>query len=178
MLDSDISNADAQLHVEFYLRTEEPDVGLPFVKIQIPGDKTTIIEQPVREDHKQRFPQQWLYFQMQQSESAAEQIGTPLERWRSDAPSEITRDQIAELVILKFLTVEQLALASDGQLQRVGMGGIGLRERARTYLNRKNKFDSAAELENTKAQLAELQAQMAALASKPKRRGRPRKVEA
>jgi hypothetical protein len=74
--------------------------------------------------------------------------------------------------------VEQLALASDAQLQRVGMGGIGLRDRARLYLNRKNRTEASAELEDTKKQLAELQAQMAALLSRdeePKRRGRPPK---
>jgi hypothetical protein len=81
------------------------------------------------------------------------------------------------LVILKFVTVEQLALASDAQLQRIGMGGVGLRERAKMYLNRKNRVEATAELEDTKRQLAELQAQMAQLlGSEPaKRRGRPPK---
>jgi hypothetical protein len=132
----------------------------------------------LRDDHKERFPRQWLYYQMQQSEGAAAQIGTPLSQWNKDAPDEINRDQIAELNILKFVTVEQLALASDAQLQRVGMGGIGLRDRARLYLNRKNRNETNAELEDTKKQLAELQAQMAALLNRdeePKRRGRPPK---
>ena len=75
------------------------------------------------------------------------------------------------------MTVEQLALASDGQLQRVGMGAVGLREKARQYLNRKNRTESNAELADTKRQLAELQAQLAELtADAPKRRGRPPKL--
>ena len=73
------------------------------------------------------------------------------------------------------MTVEQLALASDAQLQRIGMGGVGLRERAKLYLNRKNRAESSAELEDTKRQLAELQAQMAALMEDKPRRGRPPK---
>jgi len=175
-LDSDINNADAQLHVEFYTKDSGANEGKPYVRIMAPGDKTNIIDQPARDDHKERFPRQWLYYQMQQNEGAAAQIGTPISQWHKDAPDEINRDQIAELAILKFVTVEQLALASDGQLQRVGMGGVGLRERARQYLNRKNRSDSNAELENTKKQLAELQAQMSALlAAEPKRRGRPPK---
>lgn len=115
---------------------------------------------------------------MQQNEGAANEIGTALSQWHRDFPEEINRDQIAELAILKFLTVEQLALASDAQLQRVGMGGVGLRERARLYLNRKNRSDASAELEDTKKQLAELQAQMAAFMAaqgEQKRRGRPPK---
>jgi hypothetical protein len=177
MLDSDVNNADAQLHVEFYTKEDGPRKGKAYVRIMAPGDKTNIIEQPARDDHKQRFPRQWLYFQMQQNEDAAQQIGTPLSQWHRDYPEEVNKDQIAELNILKFVTVEQLALASDGQLQRVGMGAVGLREKARQYLNRKNRTESNAELADTKRQLAELQAQLAELtADAPKRRGRPPKL--
>jgi hypothetical protein len=177
MLDSDVNNADAQLHVEFYTKEDGPRKGKAYVRIMAPGDKTNIIEQPARDDHKQRFPRQWLYFQMQQNEDAAQQIGTPLSQWHRDYPEEVNKDQIAELNILKFVTVEQLALASDGQLQRVGMGAVGLREKARQYLNRKNRTESNAELADTKRQLAELQAQLAGLtADVPKRRGRPPKL--
>jgi hypothetical protein len=94
-LDSDINNADAQLHVEFYLREDGPNKGNPYVRIQAPGDKTNVIDQPVRDDHRERFPRQWLYFQMHQNENAAAQIGTPLSQWQKDAPEEINRDQIA-----------------------------------------------------------------------------------
>ena len=177
MLDSDVNNADAQLHVEFYTKEDGPRKGKAYVRIMAPGDKTNIIEQLARDDHKQRFPRQWLYFQMQQNEDAAQQIGTPLSQWHRDYPEEVNKDQIAELNILKFVTVEQLALASDGQLQRVGMGAVGLREKARQYLNRKNRTESNAELADTKRQLAELQAQLAELtADAPKRRGRPPKL--
>ena len=173
-LDSDIQNADSQLHVEFYIRDDEQFRGQTFVRIQAPGDKTNVVDQPLRDDHKARFPRQYLHFQIQQNEGAASAIGTPLTDWYKAAPEDINRDQIAELNILKFVTVEQLALASDSQLQRIGMGGIGLREKARLYLNRKNRQESSAELEETKAQLAALQTQMAELLSE-KRRGRPPK---
>jgi hypothetical protein len=174
-LDSDVPNGDEQLHVEFYITDAKGWEGKPFVRINIPGDKTNIIEQPVREDHKARFPRQWLYFQMKQSEKDAPQvIGIPLSKWNQDAPEELTRGHIEELHILKFQTVEQVAGASDQQLQRLGMGGPGLRERAKAYLNRRNRQETQGELEETKRQLAELQAQMTALtARKP---GRPKKV--
>ena len=84
MLDSDVNNADAQLHVEFYTKEDGPRKGKAYVRIMAPGDKTNIIEQPARDDHKQRFPRQWLYFQMQQNEDAAQQIGTPLSQWHRD----------------------------------------------------------------------------------------------
>ena len=176
-LDSDVNNADAQLHVEFYTRDDGPNAGQPYVRIQAPGDKTNVIDQPVRDGHKQRFPRQWLYFQMQENEGAANQMGTSLMQWHKDAPEDVNKDQIAELNILKFVTVEQLALASDGQLQRVGMGGVGLREKARQYLSRKNRAETSSELEDTKRKLAELQAQMQAMMASEgaKKRGRPPK---
>jgi hypothetical protein len=58
-LDSDVVNGDSQLQVEFFVSDVENWKGHPFVRIMIPGDKNTIIEQPVREDHKKRFPRQW-----------------------------------------------------------------------------------------------------------------------
>ena len=77
-LDSDINNADAQLHVEFYTRDEGANAGRTYVRIMAPGDKTNILDQPLRDDHKERFPRQWLHYQIQQNEGAAEQMGTPL----------------------------------------------------------------------------------------------------
>lgn len=176
MLDSDISNADSQLHVEFYLSEEKEYKDIPFVRIIVPGDKTNIVEQPVREDHKERFPRQWLYFQMKNQEGGI--VGTPFHEWQKAAPDELSKGQIEELTILKFQSVEQLATASDSQLQRFGMGGAGLRERARMFLSRKNRSDSQIELDETKKQLAELQAQMQELLAAKRGPGRPPKQEA
>lgn len=179
-LDSDISNADNHLHVEFYtyshpaMDVKKPYEGVPFIRIAVPGDKTTIIEQPVRDDHKQRFPRQWLYFQMQNND--AQLIGTPLQEWAKNRPAELSEMQMQELQILRFQTVEQVATASDGQLQKVGMGAAGLRERARSYLLSKNQSDSASELEETRKEMAELKEQMAALMAE-KKVGRPKKED-
>ena len=173
-LDSDIHNADNHLHVEFYVFDKEPYKEKPFVRIIVPGDKTTIIDQPVRDDHKQRFPRQWLHFQMQNNN--AEVIGVPLKEWVKDDPENFNDMQMAELQIFKFQTVEQVATASDSQLQRIGMGAVGLREQARRYLAVKNQSSSQTEIESTKRELAELKAQMAEFMSK-KKVGRPSKEE-
>ena len=101
-------------------------------------------------------------------------IGTPLSEWHADASEEFNSHQMAELQILKFQTVEQLATATDAQLQRVGMGASGLREKARLYLTSKNKTQSDTELEETRAQLKQLQEQMAML-METRKPGRPRK---
>lgn len=174
-MESDIANADSHLHVEFYTNERKPYVGVPFVRIMVPGDKTNIIDQPVKESHKQRFPRQWLYFQMQSDGSQA--IGTPLGQWGNERPEDITPNQLAELSILKFQTAEQVATMTDAQAQKVGMSGIPLREKAKAYIASKNQKASASELDETKAQLEALKAQVAELMAKPKV-GRPKHTEA
>lgn len=174
-LDSDVHNADSQLHVEFYLYDREPYKGHPFIRIIVPGDKTNIVEQPARDHHKARFPRQWLHFQMQHSNT--EVIGTPLTKWNEDLPDELSTMQMDELHILKFQTVEQVATASDSQLQRIGMGGIGLRERARIYLANKNNTAVDSKLTEAQNEIDELKRQMAQLLEQRKP-GRPRKETA
>jgi hypothetical protein len=173
-LDSDVHNADSHLHVEFYLNSDGDYKVNPrdFIRIIVPGDKTNVVDQPVREDHKERFPRQYLYWKMQSTDASA--IGTPLSQWNADDSEEFNSHQMAELQILKFQTVEQIATATDSQLQRVGMGATGLREKARLYLTNKNKSQSDTELEETRAQLKQLQEQMAMLMENRKP-GRPRK---
>tara|TARA_R110000822_G_scaffold33633_6_gene95724 strand:+ start:2810 stop:3385 length:576 start_codon:yes stop_codon:yes gene_type:complete len=171
-LDSDISNADSHLHVEFYMFDKAPYKDTPFVRIMVPGDKTNIIEQPAREHHKGRFIRQWLYFQSQNSDG--QMIGTKLDQWNKEKPEDFNDYQMAELQILKFQTVEQIATATDAQIQRVGMGAAGLRDRARNYLTGKNKAESVAELTEAKSEIEKLKQQMAMLLDQ-KKVGRPRK---
>jgi hypothetical protein len=97
-------------------------------------------------------------------------IGTPLSEWHSAAPNEFSRGQMEELQVLKFQTVEQVATASDAHIQRVGMGGAGLRERARMFLQHKNRAEANKELQETKAQLAALQEQMRELVESKRKR--------
>ena len=158
MLDSDTHNADSYLDVRFYICEEGDFKGKPFIRIEVPGDKTNIYDQPVNDSHKARFPRQWLHFQMQNDDGPV--IGTTLKQWREDAPEELSVGQMEELQILRFGSVEQLARASDAQLQRIGMGAAGLRERAKAYLDRKNRSESSVELEKTRNELEELKAQM------------------
>ena len=176
MLVSDVSNADAHLHVDFYEYDRDPYKGQPFVRIMVPGDKTNVIDQPVRDHHKKRFPRQWLAYQMK-DQIDTPLIGTPLEKWNAEQPDAFDEIQMREMQILKFQTVEQIATASDAQLQRVGMGAAGLRERARGYLTGKNTSQAAKDLEQTRKELDELKAQMAELLGQRKPLGRPRKED-
>jgi len=165
-LDSDVNNSYEKLNVEFYTNKIPGHVneGKPYCRIITPGDQTNIVDQPVGERHKRNFPRQWLYFQMQNNDGDAT-IGIPLADWHKDRPQELSAHQMDELRILKFQVVEQVANASDRQLERVGMGGVGMRERARAYINHRGQSESAREMDALKKQLAEMQEKMAQMGS-------------
>lgn len=177
MLDSDDPQGDNHLFVEFYESKDDPYKGRVFVRIMSPGDKTNIIETFASDDHKMRFPRQWLAFQMKDSENAAILIGTPLQRWFEARPSDLSEVQLQELVILKFQTVEQVATATDSQLQRIGMGAAGLRERARNFLTGKNNAEAQKKMDAQQAEINELKAQLSELLAQRRPPGRPRKED-
>lgn len=168
-LDSDVPQADNQLMVEFYpyraqntKRWANPDAvvleksreGATFIKIVTPGDKENIIERPVRESDKEKFPRQWLNFIR---ESAGEEIpGTKLAQWQKDSPDDLSQGHLETLEMFKFQVVEQVAGMSDTQIMRIGMGAEGLRIRAQKYLKSKNVAASSTEVDELKAQIAEM----------------------
>ena len=101
-------NPDSLLSVEFYWHEpEDPnksmDLGklvklpkMPYVRIQNPGDKTSIIETPVTDVHKKRWPDHWLRWQVQEGmiNNGSDVPGWKLEEW-----THLNPEQVRELVI-------------------------------------------------------------------------------
>lgn len=123
------NNPDNRLHVVFHKKAVQNNFmsekeGRPIyddadmVTIHVPGDQLTAVTAFVREDHKRRFPQQWAMFQNQMSGDQRLAGKTPLEHW-----PRLTLAQVAELKHMKFLSVEDIAHASDTALQGIGMCG-------------------------------------------------------
>lgn len=164
-LDSDVPNADSQLFVQFYVFRDEPYKGQTFIRKMAPGDQLNVVERPMRDHDKRDFPRQWLGFLAQSSPDEIQ--GTPLKKWNLDRPFEVTYAQIEELQMLKFQTVEQVRDASDAHLQRIGMGGPGLREKAKAYLAGKNKAAESSEMDAMKARMAELETLLATRSQAP-----------
>lgn len=177
-------NPDSKLAVQFYSRPvrnqfRSDQEGRPifedrdYVKIFVPGDSTSVIDTPAREEHKRRFPLQWAHYQNQGGGRA--EVGTPITQW-----PQISQSQAEELKALKFYTVESVAFASDQQLQAIGMkAGVAvtaLRDRARNFLELAKDSSvvqrQAEDNKKLREQLAELQAQVEALAKDkaPKRK--------
>lgn len=204
---SGASNPDSRLAVIFYSKPVENEFqsqaqGRPifedreFVKIFVPGDNTTAIDTPAREDHKKRFPLHWAHY-MNKHGGDQREIGTPLAQWPRLQPS-----QAEELRALKFYTVESIASAADAQLQRIGMvagmSPYAFRDAAIRFLSLASDDSKAAEVEARAKALeeenkalreqmetrdAEVKAEMAALrkivaeAVTPKKPDRPPKTK-
>ena len=159
-------NPDSLLAVEFYWHEPE-DVHkseaagkiiklpkTPYVRISNPGDKTSVIETPVREEHKRRWPERWMYWQMKEGlVDSADVPGWKLEDW-----THVNAEQVRDLKYLRFSVVEQVAGASDEQVQKIGMGGLALREAARQALRARMGAEVKEEMQKKDAEIAALRA--------------------
>jgi hypothetical protein len=203
-IESDIQNPNSRLVVFFHKKAKKNNFrseqeGRPifddviYIKKMVPGDSLSIIDRPMYESDKNEFPMQWAHFQNKQ-EGDQMVSGTPLIEWPI-----ISTAQAEELRAMKFYTVENIAAASDAQLQRIGMmAGMSphsFRDKARLFLNKAKDLadDSKREEElatlreenakiksETDAKLAAMQEQMAnilAAVGEKKPRGRKPKVE-
>lgn len=113
--------ADNKLYVEFSRKPrlhpaksreagraiyEEAD----YVRIHVPGDKSSVVERPVTEMDVQRFADRYKKWQAGQAEAV---IGTPLTALPGMSPA-----KVEEYKYFKIVTVEQLAEANDGLGQK------------------------------------------------------------
>ena len=193
-IDSDEKGADARLAVRFYTKPVQNEfetnrqarpifADCDYVEIFVPGDNLSILNQPVREDHKTRFPLQWAHYQNKHGGDTKE-IGTPLSQWSLLSPA-----QVEELRALKFYTVENIANASDSSLQRInmiaGMSPFSFRDRAARFLKSASE-ESLANLDNERikaleAENAEMKSKLDSIlanmqTTERKKPGRPKKV--
>jgi hypothetical protein len=173
------TNPDALLYVEFYWHepvdkwaSEEESAKQgkrvvvrrpkqPFVRIMRPGDQTSILETAVREEHKARWPEKWLYWQMAEGMIEGEKVpGWQLDEWPylDDKP-----ELLRELKFVRFQTVDQLAGASDAQIQKLGIGGLGLREQARVDLRNRMGKEFQAQIAEKDKKIADMEERMAKL---------------
>ena len=132
-----------------------------FIRIHVPGDKTSVIYRQVTEQDAQRFADRYAKWKAGQAEAVS---GTPLSALPGLSPS-----KVEEYKFFKLTTVEQLADANDNLGQKF-MGFHSDKQRAKAFLEvaannapieRMNselqKRD--AEIENLRTMVEALQAQ-------------------
>lgn len=99
-----------------------------YVEITVPGNRGSVHDTPVKEEHRRRWPT--LYRAFKDGQEAPSE-GTPLLEWPA-----LSRSQVEELAHFHVRTVEQLAGLPDDALGRVvAMGGFALREKAQRFLD-------------------------------------------
>jgi hypothetical protein len=171
-------NPDSGLYVEFYMfeaidkwaseeksREQQRKVVVklpqtPFIRIMVPGDKTSEFTTAVTEAHKQRFPREWMAWQISEGLIGGEE---DIPGWKLTEWTELPEDLVRELQYLRFQTVEQLAGASDKQIQGIGIGGVSLREQARVALRNKMGAETRDAIEKQEKENQELKDEMAAM---------------
>lgn len=183
---------DSGLHVEFYWH--EPVDGwasreesnkqqrnvvvklkkTPFVRIMVPGVKESIWEQEVSEAQKQRFPRQWMAWQIAEGLIGGD---GDIPGWKLAEWEELNADTVRELLYLRFQTVEQVAGATDKQIQGIGMGGVELRAKARVALRNKMGAETREALEAERAEKEALKARLEKLEAALLAMGNPAPVE-
>ena len=171
-IDTDINNPDNALWVEFYEGTVlqtflSEQEGRPIyhdvvmTRIRIPGDDTTVIDRPLEEGDKLRFPRHWAFYESKAKDGA--HPGTPV----SEMPG-VTKAMAENLRVRGFYTVEQFAAASDQVLSSLGMNvgvsPIAFRDQCKRFLGAAADMAPTvrleAELKQRDAAMAAMQAQL------------------
>jgi hypothetical protein len=172
---SDVNNPDSRLSVKFYQRAINNEFksnleGRPimemrdFIIIEVPGDNLTVIDTFAVDEHKKRFPVQWARYQNEKTDGDVE--GTLLHDWPI-----LNAAVAAELKHFRFYTVEQIAEASDAQLNTLGMAAgmspLSLRDKAKAFLSSAKGSalvqQQADELRKRDEELSAIKAQLAEL---------------
>ena len=108
--------ADNKLYVEFFRKPvlqpgKSREAGravyeeVDYVRIHVPGDKSSVIERPVSQQDQFRFADRYAKWKAGQEEAVT---GTPLSALPGMSPS-----KVEEYKFFKLVTVEQLAEAND-----------------------------------------------------------------
>jgi hypothetical protein len=121
------------------------------VRIVVPGNRGSVVVEPVNDEHRQRWAEQYGAFKAGREQPLE---GTPLRDWPHSC---MTAAKAEELAYFHIRTVEQLAAISDDKLQNLGMGARELRQTARTFLEAAKS--GIAPLERLHARLDSIEAE-------------------
>jgi len=167
-------SADNKLYVEFFRKPvlqpgKSREAGravyeeVDYVRIHVPGDKSSVIERPVSQQDQFRFADRYAKWKAGQEEAVT---GTPLSALPGMTPS-----KVEEYKFFKIVTVEQLADANDN------LGGKFMsfqqdKQRAKAFMevaaNNAPIEKMNAELAKRDAELEELRAMVTALQANAK----------
>lgn len=126
------------LSVKFYKRLKRDDdaskkegrpihVSKEYVRIQPLGDKTLVIDRPVKDEDKRRFPNRYAAFKADKDQDATE--GQPLRDWPT-----LPENLAADWAELGVKTVEQLCAVAEGNFHMFGPQIREYQKKAKLYI--------------------------------------------
>ena len=126
-------------------------VGRPYIKIMVPADPKSLVDRPLKDEDKKRFPA--AFHRYTQRDRTVD--GTPLREWPY-----LTATRLMELHALHIFTVEQLAALEEPG--RIGMDGHELKKRAAQFLQPPDHVEQEllAEVADLRMQVDELTSQL------------------
>lgn len=150
--------APDSMNVLFYLRPVKNEVAskeqnrpihtnIDFIRMQVPGESSTVIDRPAREDDKQRFPDKWNRYIHDKTQVPE---GTPIELLYVNNPA-----MGENMKAFGVFTVEQCANLSAHAMTSIGMGAQEAQTKARAYLESATKGSNFLKLERDFKELAQ-----------------------
>ena len=191
-------------YVEFELRPEEDREetiaqGMPVFKdvefaiITMPGGGL-VVDKPINEallnewkhgDNRRKPPSPFAHraYEAWKEGREAPVNGTDLKNWPGVTPAQLKTCQNATV-----RTIEDLAEANADTIRKLGMGGVAMVEKAKSYLSSANQNKTAEEVSALMVKIEDLSDKVKAkddqiskllerLEEGPRKRGRPRKKE-
>jgi hypothetical protein len=126
------------------------------VEMLLPGNMLSRPHVKVSDVERERWPEAYAKFKAGQEQSVE---GTPIEEWPI-----LNRSMVLELKALGFSTVEQVSVMNDQAIQRIGMGGRALKEKAAAFLDDATRIaaleQAIAEREKSEARIHGLESQV------------------
>lgn len=173
---ADEDNVIPHFHLKpVHLKKKSEEAGRPiyedreYVQILIPGNMTERPDQPVNNQHIERWPDQYRRFKEKQQQVHE---GTPLEEWPQMTPA-----RVSSLKDANIFTVEQLANLPDSQAKSVGPDFQTMKHKAKGYLESAEESVSRERLSQLEARIRELEAENEELRKNQKKRpGRKKKT--
>ena len=166
ILFGDIDKADKDLSLaRFWTKAVEDVAGgaisgrpvfndVPYITVRFRDDPFAVVSEPMRPEHKKRYPREWAAYEASQQQVGA---GVPLERAPFMGPA-----SVAALKASGVHTLERLVALGGDELERLGPGAVELQALARQYLQGDTKTvqELRATLKAKDAKIAELKGEL------------------
>lgn len=128
---SGLPTAHAPVKPRFHIETVREESGAfrdqERVQLIIPGNPLNSPVKIVTDEHRQRWPAEYAAFKNNTTQTTT---GYPIEHWPALSPA-----QVRMLKSLEIHSVEDCASLDDRAIQRIGLGGRGIKNAAIAYLD-------------------------------------------